>query len=315
MTVRTLSAGAASAAVIGDVLLDCGAGILAAAAFGGVPLSGVRHLLLSGTGSDRIDPALAAAPPAGLTIHRPGTGPVGIAGGTAAEVAPGAWLLDTADGLLLHAPDPVPAPALAALAGRTVAITAPTDASKLSGVVIRPLVCRTLITGGSRSGKSQLAEDRLGAAPEVVYLATGAVPDGSDPEWTRRVRAHQDRRPQSWTTVETRDIAAILRVGGSPVLLDSLGTWLARTMEDTGVWNERAGATDALHAATAGLLESWRGSARDIVAVTEEVGSGIVPETASGRRFRDELGRLNAAVAAASDEVWLVTAGIGQRLR
>jgi adenosyl cobinamide kinase/adenosyl cobinamide phosphate guanylyltransferase len=315
MTVRTLSAGASSAAIAGDVLLDCGVGILAAAAFGGVPLAGVRHLLLSGTGPDRLDPALAAAPPAGLAIHPPGTGPVGIAGGTAAEIAPGAWLLDTDRGLVLHSPDPLPPQALAALAGRALAITAATDADRLTGVVIRPPVCRTLLTGGSRSGKSQLAEELLAAAPEVVYLATGAVPDGSDPEWARRIQAHRDRRPRTWTTVETRDMASILGTSGPPVLLDSLGTWLTGAMDEAGIWEERTGSTEALRTATAALLDTWRRNARDVVAVTEEVGSGIVPATVSGRRFRDELGRLNAAVAATADEVWLVTAGIGQRLR
>ena len=63
------------------------------------------------------------------------------------------------------------------------------------------------------------------------------------------------------------------------------------------------------------LLGAWRQTRRHVVAVSNEIGSGVVPETASGRRFRDELGRLNARVAAASDEVWLCTAGIARRLR
>jgi adenosylcobinamide kinase/adenosylcobinamide-phosphate guanylyltransferase len=63
------------------------------------------------------------------------------------------------------------------------------------------------------------------------------------------------------------------------------------------------------------LVTSWAQTGRRVIAVSNEVGSGVVPETSSGRRYRDELGRLNARLAAGADEVWLVTAGIGQRLK
>jgi adenosyl cobinamide kinase/adenosyl cobinamide phosphate guanylyltransferase len=317
MTVRILSAGDSTAALVDGVLFDCGTGILAAAAFGGIRLDGVRHLLLSGTGSDRLDPALAAAPPTGLRIHPPGSGPVRLANGTATELRPGAWLLETADGLVLHAPEPLPPGTLDAFADRSVTLTVLNPADRLieAGGIVRRPVSRVLVTGGSRSGKSQLAEERLADRAEVVYLATGPVPDNSDPEWAGRIQAHRGRRPASWTTVETLDAAGILTLDGPAVLLDGLGTWLAGVMDETGLWEKRPGAVEALRIRTAELVAAWRGSVRDVVAVTDEVGSGVVPATASGRLFRDELGRLNAAIAAGSDEVWLVTAGIGQRLR
>jgi adenosylcobinamide kinase/adenosylcobinamide-phosphate guanylyltransferase len=63
------------------------------------------------------------------------------------------------------------------------------------------------------------------------------------------------------------------------------------------------------------LLAAWRATARPVVAVSNEVGCGVVPATASGRLYRDVLGRLNAQVAAVSDEVWFCTAGLPRRLR
>lgn len=172
-----------------------------------------------------------------------------------------------------------------------------------------------LILGGARSGKSHLAESMLRGADRVTYVACGDPVDGSDPEWARRVATHRERRPAGWTTVETRDLAAVLGTTGGPALIDCLGTWLAGVMDECGVWAEAAGADARLGARVDELVAAWARPARRLVAVSNEVGSGIVPATASGRRFRDELGIVNARIAAASDAVWLVTAGIKQRLR
>ena len=102
---------------------------------------------------------------------------------------------------------------------------------------------------------------------------------------------------------------------GPPVLVDCLTTWLAGTMDECGVWTEQPGADDRLGRCVDALLAAWAGTRRRVVAVSNEVGSGIVPPTTSGRRFRDELGVLNARVAAGSQRVWLLTAGLPQRLR
>jgi adenosylcobinamide kinase / adenosylcobinamide-phosphate guanylyltransferase len=169
--------------------------------------------------------------------------------------------------------------------------------------------------GGARSGKSSFAEQVLARERAVDYVACGPVPDGSDPEWTDRVALHRARRPDSWRTVETVDLADLLGSPGPPVLVDCLTTWLARVMDDCGVWTEEPGSGEKLAVAVDDLVEAWSRTRRRVIAVSNEVGSGVVPATPSGRRFRDELGVLNARIAATSDRVWLVTAGLPQRLR
>jgi adenosylcobinamide kinase / adenosylcobinamide-phosphate guanylyltransferase len=86
-------------------------------------------------------------------------------------------------------------------------------------------------------------------------------------------------------------------------------------MDDGGAWDGGDAAGQAVAGFVDRLLGAWCQTRRHVVAVSNEIGSGVVPETVSGRRFRDELGRLNARIAAASDEVWLCTAGIARRLR
>jgi adenosylcobinamide kinase/adenosylcobinamide-phosphate guanylyltransferase len=174
---------------------------------------------------------------------------------------------------------------------------------------------QALVLGGARSGKSSFAEQLLARERDVDYVACGPVPDTSDPEWAERVALHRARRPVSWQTIETVDLPAVLRRPGPPVLLDCLTTWLARVMDDCGIWSEAPDADVRLAQAVDALVDAWAGTRRRVVAVSNEVGSGVVPATPSGRRFRDELGVLNARVAAASPRVWLVTAGLPQRLR
>ena len=163
---------------------------------------------------------------------------------------------------------------------------------------------RTLVLGGARSGKSREAERQLAAEPAVTYVAT-ARPElaGWDSEWAARVQAHRDRRPPTWRTVETRDVAKALRESTGPVLVDCLSLWLADAIEH----DDHEQRMDELVAA-------WRATGARAVAVSNEVGSGVVPDTASGRLFRDQLGRLNAQMAAESDEVLLTVAGRVLRL-
>jgi adenosylcobinamide kinase/adenosylcobinamide-phosphate guanylyltransferase len=173
-----------------------------------------------------------------------------------------------------------------------------------------------LILGGARSGKSANAEAMLAGQNCVHYVATGPLPGASDAEWDARVRDHQERRPGHWRTEETLDLDRVLAAPDrTPVLIDCLSTWLARVMEDCGVWSGRPGADQELAARLDRLVESWLTTRRPVIAVSNEVGSGVVPATRSGRRYRDELGRLNTRIAVGSREVWLCTAGIAQRLR
>ena len=175
---------------------------------------------------------------------------------------------------------------------------------------------RVLVLGGARSGKSAAAEGMLEGGGPVDYVATGASPGSGDAEWDTRVAEHQRRRPPGWRTVETLAVAEVLAAPATaPVLLDCLTTWLARVMDDCGAWDSDRDAARTLGARIEELLGAWHLTQRHVVAVSSEIGSGVVPGTVSGRRFRDELGQLNARIAAASDEVWLCTAGIARRLR
>ncbi|WP_329116181.1 bifunctional adenosylcobinamide kinase/adenosylcobinamide-phosphate guanylyltransferase [Streptomyces sp. NBC_01465] len=177
---------------------------------------------------------------------------------------------------------------------------------------------RTLVLGGARSGKSVEAERRLEAFPEVVYVATGGTRD-DDPEWAARVGLHRERRPGSWRTEETCELVPLLAEDdGPPLLVDCLSLWLTDAMDRVGAWDDATWAADGEHALrerVEELVEAVRATQRTLVAVSNEVGSGVVPATASGRRFRDELGRLNAAFAAECEHVLLVVAGQALALR
>ncbi|MCW2700038.1 MAG: Adenosylcobinamide-phosphateguanylyltransferase, partial [Blastococcus sp.] len=94
---------------------------------------------------------------------------------------------------------------------------------------------RILVLGGSRSGKSAHAEALLEGRLDVTYLATSAS-SGDDTEWASRVAAHRARRPASWTTVETTAPSDLLRTG--TLLVDSVTTWVAALMEESGVWGD-----------------------------------------------------------------------------
>jgi adenosylcobinamide kinase/adenosylcobinamide-phosphate guanylyltransferase len=159
-----------------------------------------------------------------------------------------------------------------------------------------------LVTGGARSGKSRFAES-LVSGP-VTYVATGGSGSG-DAEWALRVQRHRERRPADWRTLETLDLSAELT--GPMVLVDCLTLWLARSS-----WSDQG---EVLTPDVDGLLTALREATGTVVLVTNEVGSGIVPDTPAARLFADALGELNARVAQECDEVWHCVAGIPTRLR
>jgi adenosylcobinamide kinase / adenosylcobinamide-phosphate guanylyltransferase len=175
---------------------------------------------------------------------------------------------------------------------------------------------RTLVLGGARSGKSAEAERLLAAETEVTYVATG-YPAGHDEEWQDRVRRHREARPSHWSTVETLELAPLLAEPGPPLLVDCLTLWLTRVLDRHDAWDDAtwaATAEKAVHEEVEALVAAWRTSPRRVVAVTNEVGQGVVPETVSGRRFRDEMGRLNGRLAAVTEEVRWCVAGRVTRL-
>jgi adenosylcobinamide kinase/adenosylcobinamide-phosphate guanylyltransferase len=188
-------------------------------------------------------------------------------------------------------------------------------------------VSRVLVLGGSRSGKSAHAESLVAGRDDVIYLATSSG-DPADAEWAARIAAHRARRPAGWTTLETTAPSELLRRG--TVLVDSITTWVAALMDETGVWDtaEGAGAPAAagpgggeaealerLAARCDALVNNWVMTPAHVVAVSDEVGLGVVPESRAGRLFRDTLGTVNQRLAATADEVWFVVAGLPQKLR
>ncbi len=152
--------------------------------------------------------------------------------------------------------------------------------------------------GGIRSGKSRWAEsaitEAVGPAKPVRYVATGATED-SDPSWSERIAAHRSRRPSHWSTIESVNVTTLLREDTKiATLIDDVGGWLAAGLHGPDS-DELLSAIEAFDA--------------DLVIVSPEVGLAVVPATASGRRFADELGQLNQRLADICDRVVLVVAG------
>ena len=176
---------------------------------------------------------------------------------------------------------------------------------------------KVLVTGGVRSGKSTHAESLLAGAGHVTYVAPGPTYDDAD--WAARIAAHRARRSSSWVTVETSDVAGAVSAAPGDVLVDCLGTWLTRLVDevlpDAGGWDLSTGdLSDALLPRLDALDLALSQAAGSVVLVSNEVGMGVVPEHRSGRVFRDLLGSVNQRVAATCDEVHLVVSGRVLRL-
>jgi len=170
-----------------------------------------------------------------------------------------------------------------------------------------------LVLGGSRSGKSEFAEKiaaRLGE--RVVYVATAAV---LDDEMKERVRLHRIRRPQLWETVEEeKDILSVLKKGcqGDVFILDCVTVWLANLLLDKNVPGREVNSAkkeDYILEQAVKLADTVE-TGLHLIAVSNEVGQGLVPETSLGRAFRDLAGKANQVFAARAEQVFLTVAGI-----
>ena len=164
----------------------------------------------------------------------------------------------------------------------------------------------TLVLGGARSGKSRHAEDLvLGHAETAgvlpVYIATAEAGDG---EMAQRIAEHRARRGNRWHNEEAPlalgEALAAYAGDGQPVLVDCLTLWLSNILL----------AERDLAGETAGLLDRLADMPGPVVCVANEVGLGIVPDSALGRVFRDHAGRLNQQVAGRAERVDFVAAGL-----
>jgi len=162
------------------------------------------------------------------------------------------------------------------------------------------------VTGGARSGKSSFALRRASAAGDAVtFIATA---EAFDDEMTDRIDRHRGERNPAWRTIEApRDLATALSMATTPVVIvDCLSLWVSNLMLD--------GITEAEIVARSACLVPSK-IAPLIITVTNEVGLGIVPDNALARAYRDCLGRVNQAVAAASTEAHLLVSGLALRLK
>lgn len=166
----------------------------------------------------------------------------------------------------------------------------------------------TLVLGGARSGKSAFAQRAAEAAAEQrrpVLIATGQA---FDAEMGERIARHQADRGDAWDTIEAPlDLASVLGTLSEDdvVVIDCLTLWLSNhLLAENDLTIQRAALVEAVGACPARL---WL--------VSNEVGWGVVPETAMGRRFRDEAGRLHQDLAQVAQAVFLIVAGLPLSLK
>ena len=161
-----------------------------------------------------------------------------------------------------------------------------------------------LIGGGARSGKSRFALEY--AEQRYTRRAFLATAQALDDEMRARIARHRAERGNGWTTIEEPyDIASAIEANADEfdvIVVDCLTLWLSNIMLDPGR------ETDKEMADLAGLLE--RDLAADVVAVTNEVGCGIVPDNPLSREYRDRAGEINQALARAAKEVFWMVFGI-----
>jgi adenosylcobinamide kinase / adenosylcobinamide-phosphate guanylyltransferase len=174
-----------------------------------------------------------------------------------------------------------------------------------------PASTRTLVIGGARSGKSRAAERLMSTDSEVLYVAT-AYPAGGDQEWGQRIEAHRARRPAHWETVETLDLDLLLGQPGPSMLVDCLTLWLTRIFDRHDAW--ATASYGSVEREIDALVAAWARAEREVVAVTNELGQGIVPDQPEVRRFRDLMGELNTRIAAECGDVLWCVAGRVVRL-
>lgn len=180
-----------------------------------------------------------------------------------------------------------------------------------------------LVTGGARSGKSSFAEAVLSGKDRVLYVATAIA---FDEEMKERIALHRAQRPESWETLEAYDhlVDRIIQSGKNydGILLDCIIVMLTNLMFNHKKFNENQLTKEfwmelesQVMTEMKSLVHHIREISETAIFVTNEIGSGLVPETALSRSFRDMAGRINQMMAKESDEVYLVVAGIPMKIK
>jgi adenosylcobinamide kinase/adenosylcobinamide-phosphate guanylyltransferase len=180
------------------------------------------------------------------------------------------------------------------------------------------------ITGGARSGKSSFAEKMaMKSGKKVVYVATAQV---LDQEMAMRVNLHKKRRPKNWKTIEEpKLLSKVLKDIGineafidcNLVLIDCIAllvsNWLPlEKAEEKSLWSSlRKNLLDEIEA----MLDNAKNIRQDVIIVSNEVGSGIVPEYPLARLYRDLLGEANQLIARAADEVFFMVSGLPMKIK
>lgn len=183
---------------------------------------------------------------------------------------------------------------------------------------------RELILGGARSGKSRLAERRAvlceALGMQVVYIATA---EAWDPEMAERLTHHRNNRPAHWATVEEPvKLAETLQAQAATdhcLIVDCITLWLSALVfkgkAGTQMESGQPIACELLERERQALLDVLPKLPGEIILVSNEIGSGVVPENRLARRFADEQGRLNQDLAARCERVTLSVAGLPLHLR
>ena len=168
----------------------------------------------------------------------------------------------------------------------------------------------TLVLGGVRSGKSRYAHQLVEQSRRVVFVATAK---GSDDEMRAKIQRHRDGRPAEWLTVEEPlelpKVLAEHELESEVIVVDCLTIFAANVLEAE---SENSGAIESRVDA---LCEALRRVQCNVVLVSNEVGSGVVPPYPLGRRYRDLLGEINQRVARVADDVVLMVAGLPLALK
>jgi adenosylcobinamide kinase/adenosylcobinamide-phosphate guanylyltransferase len=168
----------------------------------------------------------------------------------------------------------------------------------------------TLVLGGARSGKSRYAQHLAEQSRDVVFVATAKA---SDEEMRAKIERHREDRPKEWLTVEEPlDLPKVLaenELESEMIVVDCLTIFAANLLEAEG---EDGAAIDGRVGA---LCEALWAARCDVVLVSNEVGSGVVPAYAVGCRYRDLLGEINQRVARVADDVVLMVAGLPLALK